>query len=99
VLLELFGGICAGLDMVLRNGIALSAYFYVDHDPTCRAIASHRIRQLMAQFPHLLPATAVAAAFTALPHDVWDITHQHLQCLSVQHPQQWLVVGGGLART
>ena len=70
MLLELFGGICAGLEMVLRNGVSVLSYIYVDKDPVCRSIASHRIRQLMAQFPHLLPASAVEHAFTQLPQDV-----------------------------
>ena len=94
VVCELFGGICAGLEMVLRNGIPLFAYIYVDNDLVCQSIAAHRIQQLMAQYPHLLPATAVAQAFTSLPHDVWLITPSHLQALSYLFSHQWLVVGG-----
>jgi len=94
VLCELFGGICAGLEMVLRNGIPVHTYIYVDHDPVCQAVARHRISQLMAQFPHLLPATAVEQTFSALPSDVWQITSAHLAALTARLPRQWLVVGG-----
>lgn len=94
VLCELFGGICAGLEMVLRNGISVGRYIYVDHDSMCQAIAHFRISQLMALYPHLLPAAAVADAFTLLPQDVWQITTSQLQQLSAFLPQQWLVVGG-----
>lgn len=60
--------------MVLRNGISVGRYIYVDHDSMCQAIAHFRISQLMALYPHLLPAAAVADAFTLLPQDVWQIT-------------------------
>ena len=94
VLCELFGCICAGLEMVLRNGLTVQAYIYVDCDPVCQSLARHRIHQLMAQYPHLLPATAVVGAFTSLPQDVWLVTPSHLQYLSASLPHQWLVVGG-----
>ena len=76
------------------NGFPVFAYVYVDNDLVCQSIAAHRIQQLMAQYPHLLPATAVAQAFTSLPHDVWLITPSHLQALSHLFSHQWLVVGG-----
>lgn len=94
VLLELFGGIGAGLEMVLRNGTPVHTYIYVENDPAARAVAQHRIQQLRAQFPHLLPATAVARSFELLPQDVRQISSAALEQLSAQLPRQWLVVGG-----
>ena len=94
VLCELFGGLCAGLEMALRNGLRIHTYIYVDKDPVCRDIAQHRIHQLMAQYPHLLPATAVASAFDLFTQNVWLITSSHLAALAARLPQQWLVVGG-----
>lgn len=94
VLLELFGGMCAGLEMCLRNGIQVTKYLYVDKDPAAQRVASHRLQLLSAQYPHLLPKSAYKDAFTSLPQDIRDITDTHLvQCGSLEG-DQWLVVAG-----
>jgi hypothetical protein len=64
VLLEPFGGLCAGLEMLLRNGTAVKQYYYLDSNATSRKVAAHRIQQLAAQYPLLLPASAVIDAFS-----------------------------------
>ena len=94
VLFEPFGGIAAGLEMVLKSGTPIKAYIYSDIDPSCRAIAAHRVKQLQAQYPHLLPASAVESTFTVLPQDVRQITTEHLVQAASLFPCQWLVVGG-----
>jgi site-specific DNA-cytosine methylase len=94
VLLEPFGGLCAGLEMALRNGTAIQQYLYCDINPVARQIAAHRVTQLMAQYPALLPASAVQGAFTA-PQDIRLLTTQHLVSKGARdqsHP--WLVVAG-----
>ena len=92
-LYEPFGGLCAGLDMLLRNGFAVNKYYYSDIDPTARKIAVHRVQHLMALYPSLLPATAVADMFT-LPQDVRQVTPQYLVDAGAQRGDQWMLVGG-----
>ncbi|KAF6258012.1 hypothetical protein COO60DRAFT_1164663 [Scenedesmus sp. NREL 46B-D3] len=42
VLLEPFGGLCAGLEMLLRNGTAVKHYYYLDSNATSRKVAAHQ---------------------------------------------------------
>jgi len=94
VLLEPFGGLCAGLEMALRSGTAVQQYHYIDSSPAARAIAAHRLLQLQNMYPALLPCTAVQRAF-ALPQDIRLVTTQHLCSVGAQQQQhQWLVVAG-----
>ena len=94
VVYEPFGGLCAGLEMVLRNGLPVHTYLYSDIDLVAQQVARHRIRRLQARYPGLLPTTALSATFTALPQDVWLVTPAHLQKLSNRYQRQWLVVVG-----
>ena len=94
VLLEPFGGLCAGLEAVLRNGTAVEQYFYLDSDPTAQKIAAHRLQHLSALYPTLLPPTALQGAFS-LPQDITALSTAHLVAVGAarqQHP--WLVVAG-----
>ncbi|KAJ9513219.1 hypothetical protein QJQ45_029518 [Haematococcus lacustris] len=94
VLLELFGGLCAGLDMCLRNGVTVCRYLYCDTNPAAQRVAQHRLSALSTQYPTLLPASAYATAFTSLPSDVRTITTSHLVGAGAMAGQQWLVVAG-----
>ena len=94
VLLEPFGGLCAGLEMALRGGTAVQQYHYCDLNPVARTVAAHRISQLMVSYPTLLPASAVQGAF-AMPQDIRLLTTDHLVAMGAKdqtHP--WLVVAG-----
>jgi hypothetical protein len=94
-LYEPFGGLCAGLEMVLRAGISGKQYFYSDTDQTAQRIAQHRVRLLQTQYPSLLEPEALAGAFTTLPADVQQVSSQHLQqAMQATPAKQWLVVGG-----
>jgi hypothetical protein len=80
--------------MALRNGNAIKHYYYLDICPTARRIAAHRIKQLMALYPTLLPASAVQNAFS-LPQDIRQLTSDHLVAVGASNSQyQWLVVAG-----
>jgi hypothetical protein len=92
VLLEPFGGLCAGLEMALRSGTVIQQYHYIDCDPTARAIAAHRVLQLLALYPTQLTHAAVKDMFS-LPQDARAVTCQHLLDLGARQ-QQWLVVAG-----
>jgi len=94
VVLELFGGLCAGLEMVLRNGIKVHNYLYCDKDVGVRRIAAHRMHQLSEQYPALLSPRAFSQASTALPQDVWRVGSEQLVHAGVLNGQQWLVVAG-----
>jgi hypothetical protein len=46
VVCKLLGGICSGLKMVLRSGVAVQKYFYCDKGPEARRIAAHSLTNL-----------------------------------------------------
>ena len=102
VLLELCGGICAGLEACLRNGIVIQRYLYSDISPTAQQVARHRIQDLRERFPLLLQEQAVRDSFSSLPMDIHRISVEHLEALCpapephshrAQHAQ-WLVIAG-----
>ncbi|KAF6261164.1 hypothetical protein COO60DRAFT_1625484 [Scenedesmus sp. NREL 46B-D3] len=94
VLLEPFGGLCAGLEMALRNGTGIKQYYYLDTNPASRQIAAHRLQQLMALYPLLLPAGAVQNAFS-MPQDIRQLTTSDLIAAGASMPKHpWLVVAG-----
>jgi hypothetical protein len=78
VVIELFGGLCAGLEACLRNGWVVSTYAYADNDPQVRLIAAHRLHMLHQQYPSQLPLHAFQHSLDCLPHNVKDITPAHL---------------------
>jgi transposase InsO family protein len=95
VLLELFGGVCAGLEMALRNGVTVRRYLYVDVDPKVRRVAAHRMRALSDTYPALFGPEAYQHAFTAFPaQDVWAIDSTQLVGAGACDSEQWLVVAG-----
>jgi hypothetical protein len=94
VVCELFGGICSGLEMVLRNGIRVQHYFYVDKDPVVRRIAAHRLDHLNSMYTALLPPETYACAFTAFPQDIKHVASEHLLHAGAQKGDQWLLVAG-----
>jgi len=95
VLWEPFGGLCAGLEMALRNGFTVRQYLYSDTDRVAQRVALHRVRSLQAMYPEQLPESALASAFRTLPSDITQVTSKHLQDAINQAPTaQWLVVAG-----
>jgi hypothetical protein len=81
VVIELFGGLCAGLEACLRNGWAVRQYIYVDKDPAVRQVAAYRLACLMAQYPEQLSHESCRMAFSFWPQDVYELRSQHLQQL------------------
>ena len=78
VMVELFGGLCAGLEACLRNGWVISRYVYVEKDAAVRGLAGHRLHRLSQQYPAQLPRAAWAEAFGFWPQDVLALGDQHL---------------------
>jgi hypothetical protein len=79
MLVELFGGMCAGLDMCLRNQVHVSHYIYSDIDPTAQRVASFRLGSFAAQYPHLLDPEVAVGALGVCPQDVGQINQTDLQ--------------------
>jgi len=94
VLYEPFGGLCAGLEMVLRTGLAVQRYIYQDIDPAAQLVARHRVATLQGRYPGLLPRSAVEGMFTTLPMDIRAVTRQQLVAAGAGGSQQWLMVAG-----
>ena len=59
VVYESFGGLCAGLEMVLRNGFSVVQYIYSDISPTSRRVAAYRLQCLLARYPDQLPPATI----------------------------------------
>jgi len=95
VVLELFGGLCAGLEMLLRNGIKVKKYMYCDKDSTARRVAAHRLHLLSSQYPALLPPESFYYAFTSFAEqDVWRVTTDELVQAGALSGDQWIIVAG-----
>jgi hypothetical protein len=91
-LLELFGGMCAGLEAALRQGIPVRRYIYCDTSPVAWEAAAFRVEALSARYPALFPRSAYRDAFRSLPMDVFEVTLPHL--LGAEDDNQWMVVAG-----
>jgi len=50
-LVELFGGLAAGLEMFLASGVRVLRYLYCDTDPVAQAVANHRCNVMSKQYP------------------------------------------------
>eukprot|EP00798_Chlamydomonas_sp_ICE-L_P031476 gene31476-biopygen6335 len=93
-LYEMCGGLCAGLEATLRNGIRVNRYLYSDTAPAALTVARFRTQALLKLYPHLLQPYACDGAFTTLPQDVKAITPQHLMDAAVNDQTQWLIITG-----
>eukprot|EP00798_Chlamydomonas_sp_ICE-L_P007071 gene7071-biopygen16880 len=93
-LYEMCGGLCAGLEATLRNGIIVNRYLYSDTAPAAQTVARFRTKALLKLYPHLLQPYACDGAFTTLPQDVKAITPQHLMDAAVNDQTQWLIITG-----
>jgi hypothetical protein len=92
-LFEPFGGLGAGLEMVLRHGMRVNRYVYADTSESAQKVMRHRLTLLSGRYPHLLAPEAWEKAFETLPMDVYDISGTDLAA-AVQQGEQWLVVAG-----
>ncbi|CAI7905126.1 unnamed protein product [Closterium sp. NIES-54] len=72
-LVELFGGIGAGLAAVVKNGIAVQQWIYVEQVPEVRKMAEHHAWRSQAKFPGLLSAEVIWDAMGSTLHDVSQV--------------------------
>ena len=94
VVVELFGGMCSGLEMCLRNGVRVKRYVYCDSLEEMRAVAKHRCDMLSVEHAALFTLEAYKYAFTTLPHDVWQVSKQHVSQVLGERQTQVLLVAG-----
>jgi hypothetical protein len=90
-MLELCGGIAAGVEAVLRTGLTVNRYYYMDIDPVARHVARHRLIQLSAQYPTQFTPKAWMEAFDGL-QDIREFDGDVLwqrHCLSMSHEREW----------
>ncbi len=80
-LLELFGGIGTGVEVLLQSGMVVQRYFYVDIDPIARQVATSRMMELIAKFPQQFVTTAWKANFIFLPSNIQLIQKKHMKLL------------------
>ncbi|CAI7811541.1 unnamed protein product [Closterium sp. NIES-54] len=72
-LVELFGGIGAGLSAVVRSGIAVRKWTYVEKELMVRKMAEHHAWKLQAEFPELLSRRVIQEPMGGTIHDVLEI--------------------------
>lgn len=89
-LVELFGGIAAGLEVALKAGLVVHKYVYVDADSTARTVAQARVRRLQQDFPRQLSKSACQAAFSSWPQDIRLIQESHVAMVA---PVQLVIAG------
>lgn len=80
-LIELFGGICTGLEAVLKCGMRVDRYFYCDIHPVAQLIAQQRIEALQQEYPTQFTGKACSNTFCMLPQDVCYVQQGHIQQL------------------
>jgi hypothetical protein len=94
ILYEHFGGLCAGLEMVLRCGIPVAKYFYSDNDPIAQSLARVRMEALHIQYGVLFPSKAFKSPFS-LPQDINLVSSDNLlKHGAYDQDTQWMVVAG-----
>ena len=95
--LELFGGLSAGVEALLRMGITVRKYIYCDISLSARAISRFRLHGLSLKYPEQFPQSAWDRAFNTLPPDVYAIA-AHPELLVSQagclDDTQWFLVAG-----
>ena len=93
-LYEPFGGLCAGLEAVLRNNIPVLRYIYSDIEVSAQRVATLRMTELRNRFPDLLHPLATPLALTTLPMDVAQVDSAALLQAGVLDGTQWMVIAG-----
>jgi site-specific DNA-cytosine methylase len=94
ILYEPFGGLCAGLEMILRCRIPVTKYVYSDIHPVAQSLARVRMETLHIQYGLLFPSRAFKSPF-ALPQDINLVTSDNLlKHGAYDRDTQWIVVAG-----
>jgi hypothetical protein len=93
--LELFGGLCAGLEALLRNGVSVKRYIYCDTSAAARIVSCHRLKLFSQEYGHgLLPPAAYEQTYHTLPDNVYDINRSQLENAGAKDGTQWILIAG-----
>jgi hypothetical protein len=90
VVIELFSGLMATTEAMLRQGITIGKVYGCELDAKTRQMSEKRLHTLHQVFPDQLSEDAIQGCHSALPQIVKDITGEHLA--SLEKPD--LVVAG-----
>ena len=91
VVLELCSGLCATTEALVRNGVKVRKVYACEIDSLSREVAQQRLATLVKLFPHLITSRSNhATCHDTLPHDVSEITDQHITTLE---PLDMVVAG------
>ena len=93
VLIELCGGLCAGLEMILRNGLHLHRYHYSDLDKAATLVAKRRIQMLSERYSHLIAPSAFDHAFD-ITQDVRLLSAKSLERFQYDRFPRVLITAG-----
>ncbi|KAK3258664.1 hypothetical protein CYMTET_32294 [Cymbomonas tetramitiformis] len=86
------GGLCAGLEMLLRSGMKVDRYLYQDISPSSRTVARARCTALLRRYPDLISPRAIE--FGALPQDLHDTTSADFIRAGALQGRRWVMVCG-----
>lgn len=92
-LIEPFGGMCSGLEMLLRNGIPVKRYLYCDKSTSCQRVAQHRVAELAGRYPAVFSLDTARDMFT-VPQDVRRLDAAALVATGARDGSQWVMVAG-----
>lgn len=90
VVFELCSGLCAATEALVRAGVKIRKLYACETDSLCREVAQHRLATLTQLFSHLITLDAIADCHNQLPHDIAEITTEHIAMLE---PPDMLIAG------
>jgi hypothetical protein len=90
VVVELFSGISATTEVLLRAGVKIKKLYCCEIDPKARAVTKSRASNWLQVFPELLQPGALEGFHSFLPHNVELIGNSHI--LAMEKPD--LIVAG-----
>lgn len=91
---ELFGGLGAGLELILRSGVKVVNYIYVENRADIRNVMHNRLKWLCKVYPRQLSVEVCEEAMNQMPNDVRDITSALVQEAVRACSSDWLIVAG-----
>ncbi|KAK3277117.1 hypothetical protein CYMTET_14855 [Cymbomonas tetramitiformis] len=86
------GGLCAGLEMLLRSGMKVDRYLYQDISPSSQTVARARCAALLRRYPDLISPHAIELG--ALPQDLRETTSADFIRAGALQGRQWVMVCG-----
>ena len=81
VVIELFSGLMATTEALLRCGLKVRRVYACELDPKARTVAQYRLEKLHELYPELLSTESYSNVHGALPDDIQHITRGHIEGL------------------